>query len=55
MIIEEHNFYSRSKKLELSKYGTNPPLIDEEVKDHPLGTGFAHKDTKRGIQDDPEC
>ncbi len=55
MIIEEHNFYSRSKKLELSKHGANPPLIDEEVEDHPLGAGFAHKDTKRGIQDDPEC
>jgi len=27
----------------------------EPVKDHPLGVGFAHKDTKKGIQDDTEC
>ena len=27
----------------------------EPVKDHSLGAGFAHKDTKKGIQDDTEC
>ena len=27
----------------------------EPVKAHPLGAGFAHKDTKKGIQDDTEC
>ena len=27
----------------------------KSVKDSPLGVGFAHKDTKMGIQNDPEC
>ena len=27
----------------------------EPIKDSPLGAGFVHKDTKKGIQNDPEC
>jgi len=43
---------------EVQDYG--PPYsmanpTGEPVKAHPLGAGFAHKDTKKGIQDDTEC
>ena len=47
----KHPMLKRSRELTAKLH----KIANSSVKDHPLGAGFAHKDTKKGIQNDPEC
>jgi hypothetical protein len=59
MDTDERVCYTCLEKNEIQNYG--PPYSmanpsgDPKVHKHPLGPGFAHKDAKKGVQDDPEC
>ena len=51
--VQDHRIITCPHGLLLTE-GCFTCLEEYHVKDRPLGAGFAHKDTKKGIQDDPE-